>query len=511
MGGPDRGRYLRLAMRTIMPAIYGPTASYTPHMSGDVPVAVYVRISYDRYGKRHGVSDQTSDVIDLIERTPGLVLGEVYEDNDISAFNKDAERPEYNRLIRDIRAGRWTAVGCVRGSRLVRQRLQRAEFIDLMESVHGKVYTTDGTVYDFASEVGRGQFDSDGVKDTNESEKISARVTRAHVRMANQGRFAGGKRPYGYQRKREIIGDEIVVTWLIQPQEAEILREVARRVMRGESVHAVAMDLNRRGVPTAQGRKWWDGPVLGRMLVRPGIAGLRSFKGYDNIVAPGDWEPILPVEEWQALKATIEERAARRIVPGNEVKQLLAGFMVCATCGTRMRSSVSSRRPDAFRCSVIGDSCATKVHVPARPVEDLLTDLIARRLREYAEYTAEEGPSTSAAKLAELASRMDRLAGMWARGELSDEAYGSAHRAAETERNDLRRQAEQEALRRVVLPGPDAIAAWESGDLMRRRSILTLLVDQIVVAPTRSGRKPFDPNRVTVHWRQHETDAAGQD
>ncbi|OHV28199.1 hypothetical protein BBK14_03240 [Parafrankia soli] len=497
-------------MRTIMPAIYGPATSYTPHMSGDVPVAVYVRISYDRYGKRHGVSDQTSDVIDLIERTPGLVLGEVYEDNDISAFNKDAERPEYNRLIRDIQAGKYAAVACVRGSRLVRQRLQRAEFIDLMQSVRGKVYTTDGTIYDFASEVGRGQFDSDGVKDTNESEKISARVTRAHVRLADQGRFPGGKRPYGYQRKREIIGDEIVVTWLIQPDEAEILRDAARRVMRGESLHAIAMDLNRREVPTANGKRWWDGPVLGRMLVRPGIAGLRSFKSYDNIVAPGDWEPILPVEEWQALKATIEDRAARRVAPGNEVKQLLAGFMRCGTCGIRMHSTTSSRRPDAFRCWAIGDACTMKVSVPARPVEDLLADLIARRLREYAEYTAEEGPSATAAKLAELTSRMDRLAGKWARGELSDEAYGSAHRAAETERTELRRRAEQEALRRVVLPGPDAIAAWESGDLMRRRSILTLLIDRIEIAPTRRGRQPFDPNRVTVHWRHHDTETGEQ-
>ena len=41
----------------------------------------------------------------------------VYEDNDVSAFDKEVERPNYNRLIADIKAGKYQAVACVRGSR----------------------------------------------------------------------------------------------------------------------------------------------------------------------------------------------------------------------------------------------------------------------------------------------------------------------------------------------------------------------------------------------------------
>jgi len=269
--------------------LYQPRA-YTARVAvGVISVALYVRISFDRHGRRDGVSDQIKDVIALIEGIPGLEVGEIYEDNDVSAFNKEVERENYNRLIADIKAGKWTAVACVRGSRLVRQRRQRADFIDLMQSVGGKVYTTDGTIYDFTSEVGRGQFDSDGAKDTSESEKISVRTTRAHLRLAEQGKYAGGQVPYGLERHLEIVDGKIVRSYRIREDQAEILREAVRRVLAGETMHAITADLNRRGVPTASGGRWWDSNVLRYMLLRPGIAGLRSHRSLDNITGKAEW------------------------------------------------------------------------------------------------------------------------------------------------------------------------------------------------------------------------------
>jgi DNA invertase Pin-like site-specific DNA recombinase len=265
----------------------------------------------------------------------------VYEDNDLSAFDQEVERPGYNRLIADIRAGKYTHVACVRGSRLVRQRRQRAEFIDLMRSVAGKVYTTDGTVYDFTSEVGRGQFDSDGAKDTSEFEKIAVRTARAHLRLAEQGKYPGGRRPYGLDRHLKIVDGRVAVSYRINEAEAEILREAARRVLAGESLHAIVTDFNHRGVPTAQGGKWWDPHTLKPMLLRPGIAGLRSHKSHDNIMGEAEWDAVIPVEEWMAVKAVLEKRAEAGRKFAGDVVNLLAGFVVCATCGNKMRNASS--------------------------------------------------------------------------------------------------------------------------------------------------------------------------
>ncbi len=491
-------------MDTIISQIYRVKAYTRPMVTGVILVAIYVRISFDRHGRRYGVSDQVKDIIALIEGTPGLAVGEIYEDNDVSAFDKEVERPNYNRLLADIRAGKYTAVACVRGSRLVRQRRQRAEFIDLMESVAGKVYTTDGTVYDFTSEVGRGQFDSDGAKDTSESEKIAVRTTRAHLRLAEQGKYPGGRRPYGLERHLEIIGGEVAVSYRVNEAEAEILREAASRVLAGDSMNSIVTDFNRRGVPTAQGGRWWDPHTLKPMLLRPGVAGLRSHKSHDNIMGKAEWEPIIPVETWMAVKEVLEDRAANGRKFANDVVNILAGFVVCSTCGNKMRNASSGKRPRTYRCTVPAGRCARKMSIDAIQVEKLIDALMAAKLAEYAEYTAVETPSRAAAKIAELTARMDGLAEKWAKGKLSDSAYDKAYRAAEKELETFRRQAEQEARARVVLPGAHAAAAWESGTLHERRALLETLIEKIEIRPGgRAGRfgGAFDPDRVHVVWR----------
>jgi len=90
-------------MDAIISQIYRTKAYTRPMVTGVVLVAVCVRISFDRHGKRYGVSYQVKDVIALIENTPGLAVGEVDEDNDLAAFDQEVERPGYNRLVADIR------------------------------------------------------------------------------------------------------------------------------------------------------------------------------------------------------------------------------------------------------------------------------------------------------------------------------------------------------------------------------------------------------------------------
>jgi hypothetical protein len=240
------------------------------------------------------------------------------------------------------------------------------------------------------------------------------------------------------------------------------------------------------------------------MLLRPGVAGLRSHKSHDNIVGPAEWEPIIPVEKWMAVKAVLEKRAESGRKFANDVVNLLAGFVVCATCGHKMRNASGGSRPRTYRCTVPAGRCALKMSIDAVRVEALIETLIAARLAECARYTAVEAPSRAAAKVAELTARLDGLAARWAAGSLSDGAYGAAHRAAEKELEACRRQAEQDARARITLPGPDAAAAWASGTLAERRALLEILVDRIEIRPgARAGRfgGAFDPDRVHVVWR----------
>ena len=66
----------------------------------------------------------------------------------------------------------------------------------------------------------------------------------------------GGTRPFGFEADRRTI----------RPEEAEIIRDCARRVLAGDSLRSLCIELNERGVPTVTGSKW-SSQTLRRMLM----------------------------------------------------------------------------------------------------------------------------------------------------------------------------------------------------------------------------------------------------
>ena len=77
---------------------------------------IYVRISDDTEGRRAGVRRQREDCVGICERLGWDAVG-VYEDNDRSAY-RGAPRPEYERMLGDLRAGVIDAVVIWAASRL---------------------------------------------------------------------------------------------------------------------------------------------------------------------------------------------------------------------------------------------------------------------------------------------------------------------------------------------------------------------------------------------------------
>src|SRR4051794_24872107 len=82
-----------------------PVFVYVPSV---VRAGVYARISADREGDRLGVSRQLADCAGLAQRK-GWQVADQYVDDDVSAWSGKT-RPEYRRLLDDVRAGALDAV-----------------------------------------------------------------------------------------------------------------------------------------------------------------------------------------------------------------------------------------------------------------------------------------------------------------------------------------------------------------------------------------------------------------
>jgi site-specific DNA recombinase len=89
-----------------------------------------------------------------------------------------------------------------------------------------------------------------------ESAISSERVRAAVERNTRAGkRTDGGSRPFGYKIIRHDQGEDARRRWRIvgeelEPAEAELIKEAARRVLRGESLRSIALDWNKRGIKT---------------------------------------------------------------------------------------------------------------------------------------------------------------------------------------------------------------------------------------------------------------------
>src|SRR5690349_16698750 len=87
-------------------------------------------MSLDRKHEEKGVANQCATCRALCDRSEWAERGE-YVDNDLSATS-GGPRPEYDRLLSDVQAGRIKRIVVFHLSRLWRNRRERAEGIEIL-------------------------------------------------------------------------------------------------------------------------------------------------------------------------------------------------------------------------------------------------------------------------------------------------------------------------------------------------------------------------------------------
>jgi DNA invertase Pin-like site-specific DNA recombinase len=201
----------------------------------------------------------------------------IFRDNDLSASKFSTKpRPGYLLLLDAIRAGRVRLIVVTEVSRLCRNLADAIEIIALTKETPfttvettGGVEATGGARYDLTTVQGEHDFLEAVLDASRESGKLSVRGGRIKRVRAKEGYFNGGVRPYGYQPtggKRS--------TLKVVESEAAIVREMVERVLNGESLRALVIDLNERGMKTVSGRRWYTA-TLRQYLKSPVIKGVR--------------------------------------------------------------------------------------------------------------------------------------------------------------------------------------------------------------------------------------------
>jgi len=326
-------------------------------MAALIPAVAYYRKSTDR--QEASIPDQRTEVQAYATRHSFQILRE-YLDEGISG-DATEKRMQFQRMLKDAKdLGDFEAVLCWDQDRFGRfDALDAGYWIKPLRDAGVRLETVaQGSIPwdDFAGRIiytvrqeGKHQFLRD----------LSRNVSRGMLARAREGKFNGGRCPYGY---RDVDGVRVpgdpahvaVVQWLF--------RTYAYTPM---GMNAMAHDLSARGVPSPHGGYWFH-KVIRFILENPNYVGDRPWnrtnegkyhkitgntittrrrrrtrteinRREDWVVVPNAHEPIIDRKTWQMVQDRLSRNQKPPTTPhmdGGEF--LLTGLVVCGHCGRPM-------------------------------------------------------------------------------------------------------------------------------------------------------------------------------
>ena len=447
--------------------------------------AVYARISRDDLGEGLGVARQQEDCETLCRRKRWTVMGS-FIDNDTSAFS-GRTRPAYRRLISEIGSGRVDVVVSWAPERLHRSPRELEDFLELIESAGVGVETVKAGAWDVSTSHGRLVARMLGAVSRAESERTGERVSRAHQQAKEQGKWRGPI-PFG-MRASPVPGLPEP-----DPAQADVVREIFTRIVRGDSLTRIAHDLNMAGVRPRRGVAWTHTGIR-RLTGSPALGGLVTF---DGRLRPAVFQGVVEPAEWRSARAGLQRRPRAETRRPRETLSLLGGLMVCAehrhVCfgGNAPHAPIYvARQPGHCHVSVV------------RPAADgLITAVVLERLSRPDAvdlFHFERKASDLRAKIDSLFTRREEIAELVAEGLLT--AAGARPQLAKI----LDRLTFLEAQKTPPVIDPEAFVrpakVWEAWTIPQRREVLRLLFSQIAIRHVGQRNGPrADPDRFVLEW-----------
>ena len=314
-------------------------------------VAIYIRLSkedVDRgYDESESIKNQRTLLTEYVQKLGWKYqLIDTYIDQGFTGTNFN--RPDFQRMIRDIENGKINMVVTKDLSRLGRDYIETGEYIEkwFPENNVRYVSVTDG-IDTFESSNGNNDIAPfKSILNDMYSKDLSKKIRTALHTMQKQGKWVGGKTPLGYIKdsndKNKLI---------IYEPEAQIVRTIFNMASSGKQVGTIRDYLNNSHIPTANKSRYnketfWENKTVKNILKNKAYIGTtvqnkRSRISYKNrkirpnseekwIIVENTHEPIIDKKVFDAVQKMVIVQNYNR----NEKKNmfLLDGLLFCYEC-----------------------------------------------------------------------------------------------------------------------------------------------------------------------------------
>ena len=337
-------------------------------LSSEWRTAVYARLSNENNGLEddRSLQNQIKYIKEYIQKIPTLELVGLYVDN--GETGTSFERPEFLRLMEDIRAGRVNCIVVKDLSRFGRNYLEAGYYLEKIFpmldvrfiAINDNYDSMDDTKKDGLLIPIKNMINEMYAKETARKIKASYKVKR------RRGEIRKGRPPYGYvkdpKQSYRLLPDE---------RTSPFVKLAFELVAADLSTSEVARRLTEKGAPTATQRKEeqlrgaapqegrWVERAVKEILRNPVYMGDTVYEPFENeeaLVFPDTHEPLVSRKMFEEVQEILERKrlaAKEKMAKRAELRMLnqdvLQGVFYCADCGRMMKYN---RRfnGDTLRC-----------------------------------------------------------------------------------------------------------------------------------------------------------------
>lgn len=375
--------------------------------------ALYCRLSRDdgAEGDSNSIANQKK-MLTTYAKENGFKNCRFYVDDGYTGTNFN--RPGFQKLLEDMEQGYVTTLIVKDMSRLGRDYLQVGYYTDTYFPDHNIRFIAINDCVD--SNDGENELAPfRNVMNEMYARDISRKVRSAHRIRGNSGEPLS-QPPYGYRKCADNPK-----RWEIEPEAAEVVRNIFRMCMEGKGNESIAHALQERKIktPMAYWREHgfgrggkntqtdpykWGMSTVGRILCEQEYCGdvinfktySKSFKNKARLKNPKEnWvifknvhEPIIEREIFEQVQKRITKTKRRAPKPENGEKSMFCDLVYCADCHHKLWSHVNTVNKEIHFLSCSNyekdyrGTCKTRHYIR----EDSLKQVVTMELRRLANF-----------------------------------------------------------------------------------------------------------------------------
>ena len=305
----------------------------------------------------------------------GLDIIDEYED--VAKSGRTDKRDDFQRLISD--SDKFDAVLVLRYDRWARN-------VDIATSYEQKLNDNSAVLISITEDEQKKLAYYQRAQES--SDHKSEAVIKKMNGLADENMHLGGPMMLGFSKGSD-------GRYVINPNEASLVREIFRRYADGETVEEIVSDLNARQITAAE-RMDWDRKTLQNMLQNKKYIGVYSWgEKSDDAGIP----QIVSNEVFDQVQKKLQENASRgaRSKASCANEYMLSGKLRCGCCGDIMTGNTSN----GIHYYTCKNKDCRKTSLRKNDFEEMIFDLTCEFLtdknsaliaKKYAEYRADINP-----------------------------------------------------------------------------------------------------------------------